>query len=65
MLSLIGNYLIGYHVTWTGAVLGLAEGFVGGFLFGYLIARAINAVTRMEEMAFRRQAEMAEILEPS
>jgi hypothetical protein len=65
MLSLLGNYLVGYQVSWAGAALGLAEGFVGGFLFGYLVARAINAVTHMEEMAFRRRAEMAQILEPS
>ncbi len=65
MLSLVGNYLVGYHVTWLGAVLGFAEGCGGGFLFGYLVARAINAVTGVEEAAFRRQAEMAQILEPS
>jgi hypothetical protein len=36
-LSLLGNYLPGYTVTWGGAVLGaiygLLVGFVGGFLF--------------------------------
>jgi protoporphyrinogen oxidase len=65
MLSLLASYLLGYHVTWLGALVGLGEGFVGGFLFGYLLARAINATTAMEEAAFRRRAELAQILEPS
>ena len=64
MLSLLANYFLGYHVTWLGALVGLCEGFVGGFLFGYLLARAINATTAMEEAAFRCRAELAQILEP-
>ncbi|MHC4108386.1 MAG: NAD(P)/FAD-dependent oxidoreductase, partial [Planctomycetota bacterium] len=33
-LSLAGNYLLGFRVTWGGAFLGLAEAGVGGFGFG-------------------------------
>ena len=31
MLSLLGNYFIGFEVTWVGAVIGLLEGGVLGF----------------------------------
>jgi protoporphyrinogen oxidase len=33
-LSLLGQYLVGYEVTWPGACLGLFEAGVGGFLLG-------------------------------
>jgi protoporphyrinogen oxidase len=33
-LSLLGNYLIGFEVTWTGAVIGLLEGGLWGFAVG-------------------------------
>jgi protoporphyrinogen oxidase len=33
-LSLLGQYLLGYEVTWPGACLGLVEAGVGGFLLG-------------------------------
>jgi hypothetical protein len=31
MLPLLGNYFIGFEVTWTGAVIGLFEGEILGF----------------------------------
>jgi hypothetical protein len=48
-LSLLGNYLLGYDVSWGGAFLGLLEAGVGGFGFGWLLARLINAVIGREE----------------
>jgi protoporphyrinogen oxidase len=33
-LSLLGQYLLGYEVTWPGACLGLVEAGVGGFMLG-------------------------------
>lgn len=59
-LSLLGNFLLGFDVSWTGALLGWIEGSVGGFIFGYLVAKAVNAtidihrnslVKRLEAMA--------------
>jgi hypothetical protein len=35
-LSLLGYYLIGFRVTWTGALIGLLEASVGGFMLGYV-----------------------------
>ena len=64
MLSLLGNYFIGYRVTWPGAVLGLLEASALGFLFGFVLAYAINLAVGFEEAAYRRRAELAQILEP-
>jgi hypothetical protein len=33
---LLGYYLIGFKVTWTGALIGLMEASVGGFALGYV-----------------------------
>jgi hypothetical protein len=41
-LSLLGQYLIGYHVTFIGSLIGLGYGFVLGFLSGYSVARIYN-----------------------
>jgi hypothetical protein len=37
-LALLGQYFIGYSVTWTGSLIGLLYGFVFGFIGGWLIA---------------------------
>ena len=57
-LSLLGNYLLGYKVTWTGAFLGLAEAGIGGFVFGYLLAGAINATIAWHERALIQRLEV-------
>ena len=36
-LSLLGNYLFGFEVTWVGAVIGLFEGGMLGFAVGPLL----------------------------
>jgi hypothetical protein len=48
-LSLLGNYLLGYEVSWAGAFLGLFEAGIGGFGFGWVLASLINAVIDREE----------------
>lgn len=35
-LSLLGYYLIGFKVTWTGVLIGLMEASMGGFMLGYV-----------------------------
>jgi protoporphyrinogen oxidase len=62
-LSLLGNYLLGYYVSWGGAFLGLLEAGFAGFGFGFLLAKTINAVVGWHETAFRRRAEMARTLD--
>lgn len=37
-LGLLGQYFVGYRVTWVGGVVGLLYGFVFGFVFGWLVA---------------------------
>jgi hypothetical protein len=41
-LSLLGNYLFGFEVTWAGAVVGLFEGGMFGFAMGGLAAGLRN-----------------------
>lgn len=57
-LSLLGHYLTGYRVTWSGAALGLLEGGLLGFLFGYAVAVAVNLVIRLSEAAFLLRLEL-------
>ncbi len=47
MLSLLGNYLFGYEVSWPGLAVGVAEVGLGGFAVGWLVARLINLLTTM------------------
>jgi hypothetical protein len=55
MLALLGQYLLGYEVSWAGAASGLIGAGIGGFAFGWLIARTINALIGWEELLLRRQ----------
>jgi len=48
-LSLVGVYFFRYDVTWAGAWIGLIEGAVGGFSFGWVLARILNWVIGVEE----------------
>ena len=57
LLSLLGNYLTGYSVTWRGAALGVTEATIGGFAFGGVLARAINLLIGWQEAALRRELE--------
>ncbi len=41
-LSLLGQFFIGYRVTFVGSLIGFAYGFVLGFLVGYFIAKMYN-----------------------
>lgn len=46
-LSLLGQYLIGYSVTWTGSLIGLLYGALIGGIAGWLIGKIYNAVARL------------------
>lgn len=43
-LGLLGQFFIGYEVTFAGSLIGFAYGFVGGFVVGYVVARIYNWV---------------------
>ncbi len=63
-LSLLGNYLLGFQVSWGGAFLGLAEAGAGGFGFGFVLAKLINAVIGWHERALWRRIRMSRTLDP-
>ncbi len=48
-LSLLGQYFIGYRVTFVGSLIGFAYGFIAGFLGGYCVSRIYNWLTDARE----------------
>ena len=46
-LKLLGEYFIGYKVTFWGSVIGLFYGFVVGFLIGFLLAKIYNWLVKL------------------
>ena len=56
-LSLLSHYLVGFDVSWSGALLGLGVVGAYGFGLGWLIAKAINFVIAAEEQRILRRAE--------
>ena len=63
VLGLLGQYLVGYEVSWAGAGVGLLGAGLGGFVFGWLLARAINGLIGWEELLLRRQV-VARTIDP-
>jgi hypothetical protein len=53
-LSLLGQFFIGYRVTFVGSLIGTAYGFVGGFLVGYTVAHLYNWIADLRERGRRR-----------
>jgi len=43
-LSLLGNFFIGYSVTFLGSLIGAVYGFLTGYILGFLIAWIYNRV---------------------
>jgi hypothetical protein len=48
-LGLLGQFFIGYEVSFGGSLIGFAYGFATGFSVGYLIARIYNWVADVRE----------------
>src|SRR5262245_34371839 len=46
-LQLLGNYFIGYSVTWRGSLVGLVYGMLFGAVIGWCIGKIYNAVTNL------------------
>lgn len=48
-LSLLGQFFIGYQVTFWGSLVGFLYGFLTGFIFGYFVAWVYNWVVSLKE----------------
>ena len=48
-LGLLGQFFIGYEVSFGGSLIGFAYGFATGFSLGYLVARLYNWVADVRE----------------
>ncbi|MGB5295655.1 MAG: NAD(P)/FAD-dependent oxidoreductase [Thermoanaerobaculia bacterium] len=63
-LSLLGQYLTGYQVSWTGALIGFIEAGALGFGLGCLMANLINLLVGATENWIRRRLEIKEVFDP-
>ena len=57
-LALLANYFIAYEVTWAGAMIGLFQACIGGFLFGYVLAKLINLIVRSNKNFLIKKIEL-------
>jgi len=48
-LALLGQFFIGYRVTFAGSLIGFAYGFGSGFLGGYMVAKIYNWLASRRE----------------
>jgi hypothetical protein len=48
-LGLLGQFFIGYKVTFVGSLIGFAYAFVTGFLIGYFVARIYNGIVDVRD----------------
>jgi hypothetical protein len=46
-LQLLGQYFIGYSVSWKGSLIGLLYGALTGGVIGWVIARVYNQIIRL------------------
>ena len=55
MLSLLGNYLFGYEVSWPGLAVGVVEAGGAGFALGWLTARLLNVLISVSARGLERR----------
>jgi hypothetical protein len=48
-LSLLGQFFIGYRVTFLGSLIGLVYGFATGFVLGYVFAHLYNWIANFRD----------------
>jgi protoporphyrinogen oxidase len=63
MLSLLGNYLFGYEVSWPGLLVGMVEAGLAGFVLGWSVARLINLFTAILLRDLERRLAMLTVLD--
>ena len=56
-LGLLGQYFIGYRVTFAGSFIGLAYGFFAGYFAGYAVANLYNLFVRLREPGEKAMAD--------
>jgi len=54
-LSLLGQFFIGYRVSFLGSLIGFAYAFVLGFVVGYSVARIYNWIIALRENKSKRR----------
>jgi hypothetical protein len=54
-LNLLGQYLIGYSVTWTGSLVGLIYGAVIGGVLGWSIGKLYNLIAQARQRAGKKR----------
>ncbi len=64
MLALIGQYLLGYEVSWGGAVLGFIGAGLFGFVVGFGVGWLVNLIIGWEETILERELEVAGTIDP-
>jgi protoporphyrinogen oxidase len=64
MLSLLGHYLFGFELSWRGALLGVVEAGVVGYVLGGSTAAAINALIGWVERTLLRELDEERALDP-
>jgi hypothetical protein len=55
MLSLLGNYLFGFEVSWPGLLVGMVEAGVLGFGLGWVTAKLVNLLITIFERDLERR----------
>ena len=63
MLSLLGQYLFGYQVSWPGLLVGAIEAGLVGFGLGWLTAHMINLMVAAFERSLERKLAVMTTLE--
>lgn len=63
-LSLLGNYFLGYAVSWPGAWIGLLEAGTFGAGFGYALGHLLNLVVGIERRALERRIDALRAMNP-
>lgn len=64
MLSLLGQFLFGYEVSWAGMAAGVAEAGLAGYGLGWVVARLINRLTSAFERDLERRLASQTALQP-
>lgn len=56
-LNLLGQYLIGYSVTWTGSIIGLLYGALIGGIIGWSIGKLYNLIALARQHSGKERAD--------
>ena len=60
-LALLGQFFIGYEVSFTGSLIGMVYGIISGFIIGWLIAMIRNLVVTIYMHIIRLKGSMSAV----